>query len=133
MSAPPVMRMPGLELSIPEETLEVLAQRVAARLADASTGADTGPPAYTVATLAAALELSEKTVRGAIARGELPAVKRGGRYLIARHAVEVWATPDVAAGRARRGSRSRSGDRRPLSAAVLALSASAVAGRAGEE
>jgi Helix-turn-helix domain len=39
-------------------------------------------PAYTVASLAAELGVSQKAIRGAIARGELAAVKRGARWLI---------------------------------------------------
>ena len=42
-------------------------------------GPDPGAPAYTVATLSTALDVSERVVRNAIARGELCAVKRGAR------------------------------------------------------
>jgi excisionase family DNA binding protein len=52
-------------------------------------GAD-GVPAYTVATLAAALAVSQRVVRNAIARGGLCAVKRGARWYIAADAVEAW-------------------------------------------
>jgi excisionase family DNA binding protein len=47
-------------------------------------------PAYTVATLAASLGVTERVVRNAIARGELRAVKRGARWYIATDAVEAW-------------------------------------------
>jgi hypothetical protein len=43
-------------------------------------------PLYTVASLAEALKVSPKVVRGAIARGELDAVKRGGRWIISARA-----------------------------------------------
>lgn len=52
--------------------------------------ADTGPLAYTVASLAKELGVSAKVVRGAIQRGELEAVKRGNRWLIAAEAVRAW-------------------------------------------
>ncbi|MBI5104313.1 MAG: helix-turn-helix domain-containing protein [Solirubrobacterales bacterium] len=52
-------------------------------------GAQTAP-AYTVSTLAAALAVSQRVVRNAIARGELCAVKRGARWYIAADAVEAW-------------------------------------------
>ena len=45
------------------------------------------PVIYTVASLAAVLQVSARVVRGAIARGELHAAKRGGRYLISARAV----------------------------------------------
>jgi excisionase family DNA binding protein len=53
-------------------------------------GTDRPAPAYTVATLAAALDVTERVVRNAIARGELRAVKRGARWYIATDAVEAW-------------------------------------------
>jgi excisionase family DNA binding protein len=48
--------------------------------------------AYTVASLAAELGVSQKTIRCAIARRELPAVKRGSRWIISADAVQAWAT-----------------------------------------
>ena len=48
-------------------------------------------PAYTVATLAAALCASPKVIRNAIARGELQATKRGRRWLVSADAVAHWA------------------------------------------
>ena len=54
-------------------------------------------PVYTVASLAEALGVSAKVVRGAIARGELDAVKRGGRWIIPAEAVDAWAHPPAVA------------------------------------
>jgi excisionase family DNA binding protein len=48
-------------------------------------------PAFTVATLAAELGRSERSIRAAIARGELRAVKRGRGYVISADAVGDWA------------------------------------------
>jgi excisionase family DNA binding protein len=70
------------------------------------------PAAYTVASLAAALGRSERSIRGAIARGELDAVKRGRGWIISADAVAAWATADVSRPpqrRAARGGRARSG------------------------
>jgi hypothetical protein len=47
----------------------------------------TSAPAYTVATLAAELGRSERSIRAMIARDELQAVKRGRGYVIAAEAV----------------------------------------------
>ena len=49
--------------------------------------------AYTVASLAAERGVSQKTIRCAIARRELAAVKRGARWLTSADAVRDWATP----------------------------------------
>jgi excisionase family DNA binding protein len=56
-------------------------------------GTDRTATAYTVATLAAALGVTERVVRNAIGRGELRAVKRGARWYIATDAVEEWTHP----------------------------------------
>jgi excisionase family DNA binding protein len=53
--------------------------------------AELQPPAHTAGGLAEALGVSSKVVRNAIARGELPAVKRGGRWYVAAGAVAAWA------------------------------------------
>jgi excisionase family DNA binding protein len=53
----------------------------------------TMPPAYTPDSLAAAIGVSAKTIRNAIARGDLAAVKRGGRWLISVDAVDAWVRP----------------------------------------
>jgi excisionase family DNA binding protein len=64
-----------------------------------------GPPAdapaesrtrvYTVRTLAGELGRSERSIRGAIRRGELEAARRGRGYLIAADAVTTWARAPV--------------------------------------
>lgn len=59
-------------------------------------------PAYTVASLARELGRSERSLRGAIARGELEAVKRGRGYVISAEAVAAWTRPDVQARATRR-------------------------------
>jgi excisionase family DNA binding protein len=51
------------------------------------------PIAYTTSTLAAELGVTSKTVRGWIARGDLRAVRRGGRYLISVAAVDEFTSP----------------------------------------
>lgn len=58
-----------------------------------SAGAEPRPPAYTVESLAIALGMSAKAVRNAIARGDLAAVKRAGRWLISAEAVDAWTRP----------------------------------------
>jgi excisionase family DNA binding protein len=52
-------------------------------------------PAFTVATLATELGRSERSIRAAIARGELQAVKRGRGWVIARDAVAAWARAPI--------------------------------------
>jgi excisionase family DNA binding protein len=61
-----------------------------------------GHSAYTVASLAAELGVSQKTIRSAIARRELTAVKRGARWVISAESVREWATPSHASPRPRR-------------------------------
>ena len=77
-------------------------------------------PVYTVASLAEALDVSAKVVRGAITRGELDAVKRGGRWIIPAEAVDAWAHPPAVAavGRVRQ---SRTKSSRPLGSAIALL------------
>lgn len=48
-------------------------------------------PAFTVRSLAAQLGRTERSVRAAIARGELAAVRRGRGYVISAEAVAAWA------------------------------------------
>lgn len=68
------------------------------------------PPAYTVASLAKVLGVSERVVRNAIARGELPAARRGARYVIAAEAIERWAqAPKPPTGQPARQFRRRAG------------------------
>lgn len=52
-------------------------------------------PAYTVDSLAAVLAVTPRVVRNAVTRGELRAVKRGGRWLIPADAVIEWAHGNV--------------------------------------
>lgn len=80
------------------------------------------PPAYTVASLAEVLGVTSKVVRNAVARGELTAVKRGGRWIIPSDAVAAWTHP-AAGGRRRHQVRAR-GDALPLRAALERLDGS---------
>jgi excisionase family DNA binding protein len=86
-----------------------LAERLAphlGQLLNSDAGDARGRAAYSVATLADELGVSRKTIRGAIRRGDLRAVKRAGRFLISRAAVEAWATPpDGSRAPARRAER----------------------------
>jgi excisionase family DNA binding protein len=75
------------------------------------------PPAYTVDSLAATLKVTPKVIRNAIARGELPAVKRGRRWMISADAVRAWTAGAADAGRVR----SRAAASGPLTAAVARL------------
>lgn len=74
-----------------ESVLDRLATRLAPRLQ--AGGHDAQPAAYTVATLAQELTLSPRAIRGAIERGELAAIKRGGRWIIAAQSVAAWVEP----------------------------------------
>lgn len=58
--------------------------------------------AYTVDSLAAEVGVSQKSIRCAIARGELSGVKRGSRWIISADAVREWASSSKP--RRRRGS-----------------------------
>jgi excisionase family DNA binding protein len=60
---------------------------------DADQRQATPRPAFTVRSLATEIGRSERSVRDAIARGKLKAVKHGRGYLITAAAVEAWATP----------------------------------------
>ncbi|MGH2946052.1 MAG: helix-turn-helix domain-containing protein [Solirubrobacteraceae bacterium] len=77
------------------------------------------PPAYTVASLASTLNMSARAIRGAIARGELEAAKRGGRWIISTDAVRAWARADDGVPSDRRLGRSNG--RAPLRAALALL------------
>jgi len=79
--------------ALDDRALELLAEKLAP-LRAAGGAPDPGPVAFTVATLAVELGLTERQVRGMIHRGEIPAAKRGCGYVIARNAVEAWAAPD---------------------------------------
>ncbi len=99
-------------------------RRLGAALAEvAATETETHPAAYTVEGLAATMGVSPRVVRNAITRGELQAVKRGGRWLIAPDAVDAWThdaepTPNVRIAR-RRGATERR--RQPLHDALARL------------
>ena len=81
---------------------------------------DPAAPAYTVASLGAVLRVSPRVVRGAIARGELAAVKRGGRWIISADAVRLWAALDGAPARPHSRRRHAAGTR-PLGSAIALL------------
>ncbi len=61
-------------------------------------------PAYTVQSLAEELGRTPRSIRGAIERGELEAVKRGRGYVISAEAVSLWASapPEAAPRQSRR-------------------------------
>lgn len=98
---------------------DLLAPRLADRLADRE---DTSRIGYTIASLAADLDVSEKTIRGAVHRGELPAVRRGSRYVIAADAAQAWIAASTD-GPASRRPRARVGQRRgrPLAEAFARI------------
>ena len=75
------------------------------------------PPAYTVDSLAATLKVPARVIRNAIARGELPAVKRRRRWIISGDAVRAWTAGAADAVPVR----SRAADSGPLTAAVARL------------
>lgn len=65
------------------------------------------PSAYTADGLATVLGVSSKVVRNAISRGELHAVKRGGRWYVPADAVAMWAQGAVGASERRAPVRRR--------------------------
>lgn len=87
-----VIELP-LTLTLSEDQLAAIAERIVTKLASGARPDGAQPPAYTVATLAQELALSQRAIRGAIERGELAAIKRGGRWIIAAQAVAAWAEP----------------------------------------
>jgi hypothetical protein len=84
--------------------LAVLAHRLLPHLRQPADAAERGHIAYTVASLAAELGVSQKAIRSAIARCELHAVKRGSRWIISAEAVCDWA---AASDKRRRTGRAR--------------------------
>ena len=53
---------------------------------------DTSAAAYTPRTLAVEIGRSERSIRAAIGRGELEAIKRGRGWIISADAVAAWRT-----------------------------------------
>src|SRR5947209_475611 len=96
-----VMALIG-ELVADPVALEQLRRALDAESSDHATAA---PPAYTASTLAAALGVSAKTVRNAIARGELRAIKRGARWIVSEDAVREWAAGRGAVSVHRKGAK----------------------------
>jgi excisionase family DNA binding protein len=85
------------------QDLAAFARRLLPHLQERQRDGARAHSAYTVASLAAELGVSDKAIRCAITRRELRAVKRGSRWIISADAVEEWATaPDGQAARARR-------------------------------
>ena len=84
-----------------DRDLGVLARRLLPHLRQPKELND-GRSAYTVASLAAELGVSQKAIRCAISRRELVAVKRGARWLISTQAVRDWVSPAEARSRSRR-------------------------------
>jgi excisionase family DNA binding protein len=85
-----------------EHDLGILARRLLPHLRQPPEPASEGTHgAYTVASLATELGVSQKTIRCAIARRELTAVKRGARWLISGEAVREWVTPPEVSARRR--------------------------------
>ena len=70
------------------------------------------PVVYSPATLAAELGRSPRSIRAAISRGELQAVKRGAGWVISAEAVAAWSRADSPVQTsAPRRRRARAGDR----------------------
>lgn len=85
------------------QDLAAFARRLLPHLQESQLESARAHSAYTVASLAAKLGVSDKAVRCAIARNELRAIKRGSRWIISADAVSEWATaPDAAQATARR-------------------------------
>lgn len=93
------------ELAGDPVALERLRELVGNRDTDPSP--DSRAPAFTVRSLAAELGRTEGSIRAAIARGELEAVKRGRGYVIAAEAVAAWARPPAPSTTGRSPSRGR--------------------------
>lgn len=101
----PIEALASLILNgLSDRDLDVLARRLVPRLHQPAEKLGHERAAYTVASLAAELGISQKAIRCAIARHELVAVKRGARWLISADAVREWVTP-AEQPRKRRGTR----------------------------
>ena len=86
-----------------DQDLAVFARRLLPHLEQEQQGRARAHSAYTVASLAAELGVSDKAIRCAITRHELRAVKRGSRWIISADAVNEWATtPEARQAPARR-------------------------------
>jgi excisionase family DNA binding protein len=109
----------ALVAALDDRALDALADRLRPRLRGDTTP-EPRPIAYTVATLADEVGLSQRAVRAAIHRGELQASLRGRSYLITASAVEAWAAPSDRAASARRESPSRKPRRRGVMTSALA-------------
>jgi excisionase family DNA binding protein len=95
------------ELAADPEALK----RLRTLVAEPSRACEPSAPAFTVATLAAELGRTERSIRAAIARGELQAVKRGRGYVISADAVADYARAPIP--RLQAPVRSRTTRRRP--------------------
>jgi excisionase family DNA binding protein len=90
----PIAALTSLLLDgLSDRDLGVLARRLLPHLSQPADDDRLARAAYTVASLAAELGISQKAIRCAIARHELVAVKRGARWLISADAVREWVTP----------------------------------------
>jgi excisionase family DNA binding protein len=73
-----------------DSLVELVTERVFAQLPNITTTSTR--LAYTPSTLASELGVTSRTIRAAITRGELQAVKRAGKWLIPASAVSDWTT-----------------------------------------
>lgn len=87
--------MTPIALSLPDELIDAIAERVASRVSTAAPA----PIALSVDATAALLGLSPRTVDALIAAGDLPSFKVGARRLVRRDAAEEWARRKEAAER----------------------------------
>lgn len=93
-SGSPVAALVSLILEgLSDRDLGLLARRLLPHLRQPANDDRLPRAAYTVASLAAELGISQKAIRCAIARHELVAVKRGARWLISADAVREWVSP----------------------------------------
>lgn len=88
-----------------EEALDRLAALLAPLLGQPASCEMPPSRATTVNGLAREVGMTPRAVRAAIDRGDLPAVKRAGRWLISREGVEHWLAPPPTAPRPIRASR----------------------------
>ena len=80
----------------PDELARVIAQSIShymSRVQAEYASSLHAPPGYTTSGLARELRLTDRAIRAAIERGDLTAVKHGGRWLIARDAVDAFLSP----------------------------------------